>query len=278
MRLLSRGQVPLGSDLARFRQGRFAPTFFALIMSGVTGALFVFGWHAAVGWPFFLFGGFNGLITLIILSAARAVWKSSNWTVLAARDGLYVNARSYMNHHFPVGDSVIAFLPYREIDSIRVIREKLVIPGSIQGHTRQTTQIDLELRLRHAETAEFAQTIEREKSRTPPGRIRSWSPHRPVEAPALGTILVHWRNGNSHLTPKVERFLEAVAGKVSIEKEAPAATRDYRAMSDQELEQLAAKLGRAGEKMQAMTLLHQKFGGTLTEAKQRLERITQSPD
>ena len=59
-------------------------------------------------------------------------FRSSNWLLRMTDHGLYVKFRSYLNHHFAAEDLTVVFLPYSEMRSARMVKERQELPDRDQ--------------------------------------------------------------------------------------------------------------------------------------------------
>ena len=65
-------------------------------------------------------------------------------------DGLFIKFRSYLNYRFSDQDPTVVFIPYSEIGSAKLVKERQAIPDREEGNRRATTTrtrrfIELEL-------------------------------------------------------------------------------------------------------------------------------------
>src|SRR5712691_4016950 len=86
---------------------------------------------------------FLGLVLMRRFFLARL--RSSNWLARMRDDGLLIQFRSYLNYHLPGGDVTVIFIPYQDIRSARLVRERTKIEAQ-DGTTEETCRlVELEL-------------------------------------------------------------------------------------------------------------------------------------
>jgi hypothetical protein len=143
------------------------------------------------------------LIGLILMQTfVRARFRPTNWLVRATDDGLFVQFRSYLNYRFPAEHVTVAFIPYRDLRAVRVIRERRQIPdrdlpsprvGAVTEQRR--TVVELELKrddesLTHAVDEELARCFGR-GSRD--DNLRTRYRHAPVRMTSASTMQLEWK-------------------------------------------------------------------------------------
>jgi hypothetical protein len=84
-----------------------------------------------------------GLILMRRLVLAR--FRRSNWLVQISDDGLFIQFRSYLNYHFSAEDFTVVFVPYQEIRSARLVRERSQVPDENKVLEQRRRLVDLDL-------------------------------------------------------------------------------------------------------------------------------------
>jgi hypothetical protein len=143
MRLLRDADVVGRDGDLVFRHSPGRALLVACATGAVSGGLIVFGWRERSWIAYYIAAVLLvGLFVLRWLVLAR--FRASNWLVRVSANGVFVQLRSYLNYHFPSEDLTVAFIPYPEIRSVRLIREWRDIPDRddsprrTPGVTRQT--------------------------------------------------------------------------------------------------------------------------------------------
>jgi hypothetical protein len=159
-----------------------------------------------------------GLILLGLLVLRRFVtarFRPSNWLVRQNDEGLFIQLRSYLNHHFTPDDRTVAFVPYGEIRSARSVRERTELPGrNGEAHTvRVRRLVELEVTGSADPLAEaVAAEIDRMASRRM-GLARTIYRHVPVRRVAPTRIEVEWGG----VGPAARAFLATLPASIAIE-------------------------------------------------------------
>jgi hypothetical protein len=269
MRLLTQAQVERRPDDLVVRQSRWtaaaSATAFAGIAAGVAAAVQL-GWLPGFFW---VSAVILGLIALLPLGQLRAALRSSNWTVIARGDVLFVKLRSYLNHHFDADDEVVLELTASDVGAARERVQQM--QSTLGDGTVRWTQVDVEFDL-DGDTTDIADALEAERHRRPPHRaVSSHSRHRPVSMPAEGTIRIAWRGRQDRLTPAASSLLDrlgpAVPTDVTDEDRRPDT------LSGDEVDALVLDLAESGATIDAVKLLRERYGYGLAEAKQFVDGL-----
>jgi hypothetical protein len=202
-----------------------------------------------------------------------ARFRTSNWLARVSGRGLYLQLRSHLNYHFPVGHRTVVFSPYTEIRFARAVRERRTLPDPeshsvLTGLTQVRWLIVLEL---VADSRPLAEALRDEVSRAAPReqRFYGWTgtkyQHYPVTLPAPERVEIEWR-----VTPSAESFLEALRDRVTVEATEDRATNYLRleTLSRAEQETKLLELAATGQTMAAIRLARLIYAFDLIEAKE----------
>jgi hypothetical protein len=145
------------------------------------------------------------------VGAFRASLREANWILGVARDGVYLNVRSYLNAVPNDPTPTVAFVAFSEIASACKVVER----WDLDRGDESTTRLDafLELALAGVDTAPLAEAVRAEAARVPPERsflgvrVRTKVLDRPVFVAEPGIVRVRWKRG----------LLAALEGRVRIE-------------------------------------------------------------
>ena len=118
---------------------------------------------------------FSRLLGWLVLVGAvvhmlRAAFRPSNWVLQLTEDGVLLQVRSYLNHHFPDDGPTVVHLPFAEIASACKRVEKKRVPGHKGAELR--SQSYLELRLTHDDTEDLRCLVAKEQARKAPEQRR----------------------------------------------------------------------------------------------------------
>ena len=202
-----------------------------------------------------------------------ARFRTSNWLARVSGRGVYLQLRSHLNYHFPVGHRTVVFIPYTEIRSARAVRERRTLPdpesrSALNGLTQARWLIVLEL---VADSKALAQALRDEVSRAAPRepRFYGWTGtkyrHYPVRLAAPQRVEIEWR-----VTPPAESFVEALRDRVTVEATEDRTTNYLRleTLSRSEQESKLLELAASGETMAAIKLARLLYAFDLVEAKE----------
>lgn len=209
----------------------------------------------------FVVGGLILLATWSVVLLFLASLRATNWSVLALDTGLWLNVRSYANHHFPPETARAAFIPYAEIASARRVRERF--PRIARSKRSLPDSCWLELTLVHKHTDALHAAVEEERTRLAPERkflgitSRSRQIHTTCFVLRPGVVRVEWLGGG---------LLRELGRHVRVEP-----TLEYELGG--EVEARAIEFLRRGDPISATQLLHVERGLGLREAKDRLAEL-----
>jgi hypothetical protein len=203
--------------------------------------------------------------------------RSSNWVLRIARDGLWLNLRSYLNHEFSPAKT-IAFLPYEEIAFAREHCVKRCEKN--HGRTMAWTDRFLELELVGVSTEELREELTAERNRhvtrTHLGGLvtsRSRHGHVPVTAPQVNLIRIAWRGRYDLVTPSLQRTLSELRPRVRIGEPTRADFTELHTLTNSEIDELTRQLVESGDKLGAIKLLSDRRGCSTTDARQFVDEL-----
>ncbi|MCK6445509.1 MAG: hypothetical protein L6Q99_03880 [Planctomycetes bacterium] len=274
MRFLHLDHVPAAVERT-FRHSRFG----ALLFSAVLTAPLAFAvWHAervlelvrSIPWYAWPLAGPLGLLVLALgalcafasRELVHAAFLPTNWLVKTSRDGLFVQLRSWQNHHFALDLPTVAFIAWDEIASVRRVCETPPATGRRTPPTRRW----LELELSRGDTTPLAEWLAAEARREPPERKRfgvRWRTryhHVPVLVPQPGVVRVEWLGRG---------LWKALAERVRVEE--PRAVRLGDAALP--LEARVAECVARGDELTAIALARTERHVSLVEARSLVERV-----
>ena len=279
MRLLRLSEVPTSE---RDRVFRHSPARALLLAFGVTlasAALILHAWSERSPLGYYIAGVMLlGLLLLRRLILAR--FRPSNWLARMNDEGLFVQFRSYLNFHFPAGDLTVAFIPYREIRSVRLVRERRDIPyrddefrrgNRVSEQRRRLVEFEL-----GADSALLAQALADEVARRAPrqarwyGASRTRYGHYPARMASPTSLQVEW-----NVVPSSKVLLDALSRFTNI---APAAEvrQDYAHLEGQTREQqeaLLLELAQTGQTIAAISMARKLYSYDLAEARAFVEGL-----
>ncbi|MBI5433762.1 MAG: hypothetical protein HZA52_13100 [Planctomycetes bacterium] len=278
MRLLQPDQVASDAVERTFRHSPIG----ALVMSAFfTAPLIAIVWnwasfaHAAseVPWPAWLLLGPLALLAIAIewlcLSASREVvhtaFLPSNWLVKTTRDGLYLQLRSYQNHHFALDAPTIAYFAFDELAGVRLVKE--TYDAATRNDRGRTTRKWIELAFANGDTRELEAWLAAEAKRPAPEtrtlglRARTRFGHHPAVVPRAGVLYVEALGGGmlAALAEHVRRA-ETTAVRLDADDQRP-------------LEARIGELVARGDTFAAIALARAERELSLTDAHSLIERV-----
>jgi hypothetical protein len=279
MRLDTPNEMPTDIRGLVCRQSRTVSALATMVMLtlllGVPGFLI---WQARpVWWVVLPVVAVAGLIVRWFVGIMIKSWRSSNWLLRVARDGLWINLRSYLNYELPLGKTVV-FLPFDEIGNAREHIVKRAEKN--RGRTMAWTDRYLELELNGVSTdelrAELAAELRRHVTRQHVGGLatsRSRHGHAPVTVPEPGVIRIAWRGRYDWVSPSLRRTLGELRPRVRIGETTSADLTNLHALTSEEVDKLARQLVESGDKLGAVKLLSDRRGCSTTEAHSQIEQL-----
>jgi hypothetical protein len=212
-----------------------------------------------------------GLVLMRRLFQARL--RSSNWLVRMRSDGLLIQFRSYLNYHLHAEDATVIFIPYRDIQSARMVLERAKIESQ-DGTTQQTRRL-VEFALA-GDLTPFAKALAAESAKPGP-REKTWYGntatlyrHYPVRMVSSPFLQVEWS-----VVPCAKTFLDALRPYTTI---APSlvVTEDFlhiANLSRKEQERRLRELDQRGQRIAAVYIATRIYGYDLTQATAFIEGL-----
>jgi hypothetical protein len=147
MQLMCLADVPLDPCDRVFYYSRFRAMAGMMILVAIGLGSLGFGWLKDA-WLLYYVAAAVAVFLLIFQKLFIARFRSSNWLIRMTDHGLFVQLRSYLNHHFSDRDPTVAFFPYSDIRSARLMKERQELPDRDernQSTTKTRQLIELEL-------------------------------------------------------------------------------------------------------------------------------------
>lgn len=277
MQLLRLADVPLNPRDRVFRYSRLRAVVGATILAVIALAAFLFGWLKNVWLAYYVAAVFVFCL-LIFQKLVTARFRPSNWLLRMTDHGMFVKFRSYLNHHFDDQDMTVVFLPYSEIRSARLLKQRQELPDrndrNQPGTSTQTRRL-LELVLA-GDSTEFADALAKERERvftkTNRGAVKVSSryQHFPVRLASPTLLRIEWG-----VVPRIQTILDALRRHTLVQA-AGEASQNYAnldQLSRQEQETRLLELAESGDMIGAITIARQLYSYDLTAAKQFVEGL-----
>jgi hypothetical protein len=277
MQLLRLAEVPLNPRDRVFHYSRLRAVVGATILAVIALAAFLFGRLKNVWLAYYVAAVFVFCL-LIFQKLVTARFRSSNWLLRMTDNGMFVKFRSYLNHHFDDQDLTVVFLPYSEIRSARLMKERHERPEGDDGHLSATTTstrrtLELELAI---DSNGFADAVAKERERVftkmhgGSQKISSRYHHFPVRLASPTLLRIEWGE-----VPGIQTILDALTRHTLVQS-AGETTKNYANLdhlSRQEQETRLLELAESGDMIGAITIARQLYSYDLTAAKQFVEEL-----
>lgn len=265
MQLMRAAEVPqTGRDLV-FRASRLHAVLTVLACLGFC------VWFILHTWPHpkiaYIVTGVIALVLLLMHQFVIGRFHPLNWLVRASDEGLFIHFRSYLNEHLSPGDPTVVFLPYSEIRSARLVRERVTTPD-MNGRSTTEFQRWVELELA-TDPAPIVDALGTERGRPAVAEKRWYGTSGtlyldyPVQIETPPFLRIRWQ-----VVPRAAVLLEALRPRVEI---APVVkvSEDFSALqnlSAAEQEGRLRELSRRGQDFAAIYMARRLYGCSLAEA------------
>ena len=169
MQLMRLAEVSTSQRDRVFRYSLVRALFAAFAVPCASGGLLLLGWHQRSRLAYYIAGVLLlGLVLMRRFILAR--FQPSNWLARMNDEGIFVQFRSYLNYHFPAEDLTVVFIPYPEIRSVRLVRQRRAILDWDETQTQQRRRlVEFELA---GDSAPLAPALADESARRAPAEAR----------------------------------------------------------------------------------------------------------
>ncbi|MES1191101.1 MAG: hypothetical protein ABUS47_08490 [Steroidobacter sp.] len=198
-----------------------------------------------------------------------APFQSSNWLVRTAEDGLYVQFRSYLNYRWPALTPTVAFIPYCDIRSARLVRETVTVPRLDRQNASSTEfhrYVELEL---ISSTESLSAALQEERNHSPPDNTATYRDY-PVTLKVPPFLRIEW-----NVRPNARTFLKRLPASISIHD--PVKLREdftnVHGLDAKQQEQRIRELDRRGRRLEAIYLAQRVRCCGLTEATHYVDQL-----
>jgi len=213
IRLMRAAEIPETPRDRVYRASRLHAVLFVLVCLAGCGAMLI------NRWPNGRLCYYISAVVILLLLALRhfvtARFHPANWLVRTGDEGLFLHFRSYLNDHLSAEDSTVAFIPFADIRSARLVREWVTTPDS--GNRSQTQIIrSVEFELA-TDTAMLEEAISTECGRSAIPEKRWYGTSStlyrdyPVRMETRPFLRVRWQ-----VVPGASSFLDVIGQRVPI--------------------------------------------------------------
>ncbi len=277
MQLMQLATAPRSTRDRVFRYSPARALCVAFTVICVSGGLVLAGRERQSGLAYYV----AGMLVLGLLLMRRMVLarlRPSNWLVRMSDEGLFVQFRSYLNYHFPSEDPTVVFIPYQEIRSARLVRQRREIPYTDLGQVRRVSVesrwlVECEL---SADSAPLAQALADERVALAPKVARWYGStsvryrHYPVRMASPTCIQLEWG-----VVPGAPVLLDALRRRTEIVTPVEISHDDVtlEGTSREEQEKRLLELAETGQILAAIEIARKLYSYDLTEAQAFVEGL-----
>ena len=278
MTLLRASEVEANPGDRVFRNPPWRAVLIAVALAASAAGAIVFGRGQPPGIGRYLpsyVGAFTLLALLFLQRYVTARFGAGNWLARTGADGVSVHFRSYLNDALPATDGTVVFIPYREIRSARLVKERTTFPDAQGRRSTQTLRyVEFDV---SSDVSPLTTALAAERARKAPaekhwyGTSSTLFNDYPVEAAAPSFVRVRWT-----ASPGAAAFLEAIRPAVEIAPAVSFSGDEYSQLSSKSRKEQAEYLRRLdarGETVAAIYTARRLYGFGLADAKDFLDRL-----
>ena len=281
MQLMRLADTPLHRRDRVFQYSKPRALIGALALSGIAFGVTLFGWLKSL-WLAYYVAAVIVIYLLILRKLVTARFRSTNWLVRMTDDGLFVKFRSYLNYRFSDQDPTVVFIPYSEISSAKLVKERQAIPDRDGGNPRATTirtRRFIELQLAgNSEPLADALAGESKRVFAKPAdggaNVSTRYQHLPVRLATPNLLRIEWG-----VVPNAQTILDALTRHTLVDH-ATAVSKNFvnlDGLSREEQESRLLELAQSGDMIGAVTMARTLYAYDLATAKNFVESLVGKP-
>jgi hypothetical protein len=276
MQVMRLADVPLDRRDRVFYYSRFRAVAGATILVAIIVTALVLGWLQNV-WLFYYLTGVAAVSLVVFQRLVAARFLPSNWLIRMTDHGLFLKFRSYLNHHFSDQDPTVLFLPYSEIRSATLVKERREVPDPDDGSRSSRTikmHRGVELQLA-ADSTELGEALANERKRIfnkpiDGGGGKTRYHHLPLRRASTTLLTIEWS-----VVPGVEKFLDALTRHTFV-RSVHQTAKDFvnvQSLDRAEQESRLRELAESGDLIGAVAMARQLYSYDLTTAHAFVESL-----
>ena len=280
MQLLRSADVPIDRRAHEFRSSRFRAGTGAIMLAAAALALIAFGRLNNTWIPYYIAGVI--IVTLLIFhNLVTARFRPTNWLVRMTDDGLFIKFRSYLNYRFSDQDPTVVFIPYSELSSAKLGKERQAIPVRDGGNPRATSRTRRFIELQLAGNSEpLADALAGESKRVfakpadGGANVSTRYQHLPVRLATPNLLRIEWG-----VVPNAQTILGALTRHTLVDH-ATAVSKNFvyfDGLSREEQESRLLELAQSGDMIGAVTMARTLYAYDLATAKHFVESLIVKP-
>jgi hypothetical protein len=279
MQLMRLADVPLDQRDRVFYYSRVRAIAGATILVAIIIAASAFGWLKNM-WLAYYVAAVVAICLLIFQGLVTARFLPSNWLIRMTDHGLFLKFRSYLNHRFPDQDPAVVFLPYSEIRSAQLIKERQVLSdrhyrskSATATKTRRLIGLDLA-----GDTAALMEALSNERKRVfnnpiDGGGAKTRYHHLPIRLDSATFLTIEWG-----VVPSAQTILDALT-RHTLVRHPTAVSKDFvdlDKLSTEQQETRLLELAESGDVIGAVAIARQLYSYDLTTAKAFVDGLLQN--
>jgi hypothetical protein len=277
MQLMRLADAPVDRRDRVFRYSKLRAAAGALVLGGIALGAILFGWLKDF-WLAYYIAAVIVIYLLILHRLLTARFRQTNWLVRMTDNGLFVKFRSYLNYRFPDEDLIAVFIPYSEIRSAKLTKERQELPDHHQANRKASTVrkrrfIELELA---GNSDSLADALGAESKRVFAKRnqggaaVSARYQHLPVRLSSPTSLRIEWG-----VVPGPQSFLDALTRHTLVQPPTDTSKNfaDLEGLGRKEQEARLLELAESGDAISAVALARQLYSYGLTEAKQFVDSL-----
>lgn len=218
-------------------------------------------------------------VGLVFLFSAFAAMKKSNWTLRAVPEGLQLKLRHYSDYGLNASDPIVAFIPTREIRSMRFMGQKTRMIGDKDVPEDRQLQREewLEVALYGEDLSRIETALTEERRRKSPTWIKGVTTHAKGADirlfPDRGVIRIDWKTRKTRLTPPMTTAESLLVGTYRTGHDHRPDEAPLRSLSKEHQEDRLREMVRRGDTIDATALARDLHGLSLTDAHQYVKSL-----
>ena len=277
MQLMRLADAPVDRGDRVFQYSKLRVVLGALVLGVIAMGAFLFGWVNGF-WLAYYVAVVVAIYTMIFRKLLTARFRQTNWLVRMTDHELFIKFRSYLNYGFPDEDLTVVSIPFSEIRSAKLIKERQELPDHDQANRKASTLrtrrfIELELA---GNSDSLAGALGDESKRVFAKRnqggaaVSARYQHLPVRLSSPTSLRIEWG-----VVPGPQSFLDALTRHTLVQPPTDTSKNfaDLEGLGRKEQEARLLELAESGDMISAVVLARQLYSYDLTEAKEFVDSL-----
>lgn len=254
-----------------FRQSSLSIGVGFFIMLGPTLVLSYFAYTVPLPWYVWIFVVFLLLFAWLYFVSFNATFKRSNWLLKVSPRGLFIQFRSYLNHHYSADDETVVQLDFDEVRSVGSVVDETILHRD-KGSLSHTKFIYLDIVLNHPQTDRLKELLANERNYQNKGVV-SYANHFPVRLQAPDILRLAWYGPSDRIKPDLNTTLKILEKRFDSHGQQSQTFNTNTDHNNQEIENRILDLIEAGQDRIAIHLIRHYYKYSITEAKRFMDEL-----